>query len=536
MAKRRDRNPGGYARTFIYSESERLKEERAAGRTWRQIAEQMPFTGHDVMDGYVSAYYDEQATGSHYWDEHPVDLTLFYDLKEAIIKLEQEEAEEERKQKKQEQEESKDKNINEDKSQSEQQPSNETLGENAAVNNDTSDGSTDNSSSSSSTNAVSNTSPAMNSEADPSAVKTEIVKDEEEMGNGKGLDPNGFRNKGTVYPFIRINDHYFTADEIVEFYIESGYYKNFHDYKNIKIPRTGFVPTIHLIVKTASSDLLKQNQIKSGDKIAVFISNGGGMVKSYRADYVINSAITTDKPSEMVNQPVTYIIDGELFIPNLHSELEKTVIPGSSRDVLMQIAEMLGLGFYFCDADNTDDYQGWASSTSLEDFALEVSSRAWKNFESFFDCWIDPRYGLSFININKMLVEDGLDEPMDVTPYVKTVLNTIGIDGQRITKSEKELKEKAQPQGKILTNITKEDEAVTPFYVKNWKIMNRAGEIANEIGVNSQQSYCVDNPGVETQNTQIDMNYSIPINMKKLQNGFFVLIGPGVNLTYEQAD
>jgi hypothetical protein len=87
-----------------------------------------------------------------------------------------------------------------------------------------------------------------------------------------------------------------------------------------------------------------------------------------------------------------------------------------------------------------------------------------------------------------------------------------------------------------LTNITKEDEAVTPFYVKKWRIVNRAGEIANEIGVNSQQSYCVDNPGVETQNTQIDMNYSIPINMKKLQNGFFVLIGPGVNLTYEQAD
>ena len=149
--------------------------------------------------------------------------------------------------------------------------------------------------------AVSSTNPAMNSESDPSAVKTDLVKDEEEMGNGKGLDPNGFRNKGTVYPFIRINDHYFTADEIVEFYIESGYYKNFHDYKNIKIPRTGFVPTIHMILKTASSDMLKQNQIKSGDKIAVFISNGGGMVKSYRADYVINSVVTTDKPSEMVN-------------------------------------------------------------------------------------------------------------------------------------------------------------------------------------------------------------------------------------------
>lgn len=142
-------------------------------------------------------------------------------------------------------------------------------------------------------NAVSTTNPAVNSEAYPSAVKNSVVEDEESLGNGKGLDPNAFRNKGTVFPFIRINDHYFTEDEIVEFYIESGYYKNYHDYKNIKIPRTGFVPTIHIILKTASTDLLKQNQIKSGDKIAVFISNGGGMVKSYRADYVINSCVTT---------------------------------------------------------------------------------------------------------------------------------------------------------------------------------------------------------------------------------------------------
>ena len=46
----------------------------------------------------------------------------------------------------------------------------------------------------------------------------------------------------------------------------------------------------------------------------------------------------------------------------------------------------------------------------------------------------------------------------------------------------------------------------------------------------------IDNPGVDTQNSDVDMNYSIPINNTKLQNGFFVLIGPGVNLTYTQAD
>ncbi len=355
-------------------------------------------------------------------------------------------------------------------------------------------------------------------------------------GSKKGIAGNMVKNKGRVYPVIRINDHFFTPEEIDEFYIETGYFKNYHEYKTIKIPRTGFVPTVKLVVTTSASDLLKNNQIKSGDKMAVFMSPGGGMVKSYRGDFLITSAIHSEKPTELTNLPVTYIIKGELFIPSLHSESEKTVIQGTSRDVMMEISKKLGLGFYFCDPDNTDDFQGWPCTTSLMDYALEVSSRAWKNFDSFFDCWIDPRYGLSFININKMLIADGLDEPIDLTPYVSTIVNSIGQDGDKIDESEETKRSKAKPQGKILTNIPKEDESTSPFYIKDWKVINKAGEIANEIGINSTQNMNIDNPGVQTQNTGFDMNYSIPINMTKLQNGFFVLMGPGVNLTYTQAD
>jgi hypothetical protein len=88
----------------------------------------------------------------------------------------------------------------------------------------------------------------------------------------------------------------------------------------------------------------------------------------------------------------------------------------------------------------------------------------------------------------------------------------------------------------MLTNIPTDEESTTPFYVVNWNIVNRAAEISNEIGINNQQSLNVDNAGVDTENTNVDMQYSIPVNMKKIQNGFFVLIGPGVNLTYTQAD
>ena len=373
--------------------------------------------------------------------------------------------------------------------------------------------------------------------ADTEITQESIVRDSETLGEGKGLDFNTVKNKGVVYPLIRINDHFLTEEEIREFYIETGYYKNFYDYKNLKIPLTGFVPTLHLIITTASSDFLKGNIIKSGDKCDVFFSNGGSMVKSYRGDFIIKNVVTSDKPSEVTDKPVTYIIDGELFIPNLRDESQKFNFNGSSRDAMMDCAKRLGLGFFFCDPDDTADYQGWTCSKNLLEYALDVSSHSWKEFNSFFDSWIDPRYGLSFININKMLIIDGFDEPIDITPFVNMINNSVGIDGNKIQKSEEEKRKNSQPQAKILTNITKENESVTPFYIKNWNLVNRAAEIAHEIGINEQATTNIDNPGVDTENTDIDMSYSIPVNNTKMKSkDFYILMGSGVNVTYTQAD
>ena len=48
----------------------------------------------------------------------------------------------------------------------------------------------------------------------------------EEPGLGKGVDPNNTLNKGTLYPVIKINDSFISYHEIVEFNIETGWYKN----------------------------------------------------------------------------------------------------------------------------------------------------------------------------------------------------------------------------------------------------------------------------------------------------------------------
>lgn len=314
---------------------------------------------------------------------------------------------------------------------------------------------------------------------------SDVVEDGNTIGTGKGLDFNTVKNKGVVFPIIRINDHICAEEEIREFYIETGYFKNYHEYQTLKKAKTGFIPTMHLILQTTSPDLLKSNQIKSGDKCGLYFSNGGGMVKSYRADYVINSVVTTEKPSERTDIPVVYIIEGELFVPNLRNEGIRFNFNGSSRDALFDAAQKMGLGFYFCDPDDTDDYQGWICQTDLYDYCCDVAAHAWKEFDAFYDCWIDPRYGLSFINMNKMLIADGLDEPLDFTPYVNTVQSSVGIDGNKVSKDEQKKREESVPQVKMLTNIVADDDSVTPFYIRKWNIVNRASDISHEIGINT---------------------------------------------------
>lgn len=351
-----------------------------------------------------------------------------------------------------------------------------------------------------------------------------------------GLDVNMHMNKGVAYPIIRINDHYCVQDEILEFYIESGYFKDYREYMSIGKPSTGFVPTMHLILKTSAPDLLKANQIKSGDKCAVFFRSGGAMVKSYRGDYIITSVVTSDKHSELTDVKVTYIIRGELYVPNLRNESDKFNFNGSSRDAIVDASERLGLSFFFCDPDNTNDYQGWQCTTNLKDYIQDIATHAWKQFDAFYDCWIDTRYGLSFLNINKLLIEDGFDEQVDLTPFVSTITAGMGVDGKKGYKTEQKANKEAQPMAKMFTNIPQDSESATPFYIKKWNIKNRAAEICHNIGVNASQTLNIDNAGVSTDMNNVDMQYSIPINNTKLQNGFFVLIGPGVNMTYTQAD
>ena len=348
-----------------------------------------------------------------------------------------------------------------------------------------------------------------------------------------GNQPDITLEVGATYPIIRINDYYFSQKEI----------------DRMEISCTGFIPTISLEITTANNDLLKTNVPKEGDIIAVFCSPGHGMIKSLRCDFLITYVDSSEVSQNMLNVPYTFSIMGELFIPNLHNANMSLSFAGTSRDAMIDAAQKLGLGFFFCDSENTDDNQLWycmaessdeegkAQGSNLMDYIKDTVAHSWKNFESFFDAWIDPRYGLTFLNVNKMLGEDGPDETFDITLFNDVFKHNRGVDNQHGSATDGEQKSAPRPQLKLITNIPNDDEAGTALYAIDFKEVNQAAEITKQVGISVTTNFVINNQGVEPDNNAVEMTYSIPYNATKYPNGgFYILVGPGTNGTYVQAD
>lgn len=358
-----------------------------------------------------------------------------------------------------------------------------------------------------------------------------------ESDNPRGYRHSDFKKAaGQSFPIIRINDYYVAASEIMAFEIES----------------IGFIPIARLTIKSANNHLLKNDTIKEGDKMAVFCAPGHGMIKSLRCDFLITQVHHTDIAQNNINQPYTFDITGELYIPNLYNSNMSFAFSGTSRDAIIDAASKAGLGFFFCDDENTDDAQMWyctteggeaaqqmqnAPQSNLMNYIQFVTQHAWKNFDSFYDSWIDPRYGLSFINVNKMLGEKGMDETFDVTIFNSMFNAAKGVDGANIDNTNEEKRKNPTPQIKLINNIPTDNEAGTAYYAESFKEINQAASISREIGVTTTIDYTVDNQVTDPSTNQVSVKFSIPYNKDKYPNGgFYIMIGPGQNESYNQAN
>lgn len=252
---------------------------------------------------------------------------------------------------------------------------------------------------------------------------------------------------GSVYPIIRINDMEFGVKNIAKMIISSD----------------SFIPTISLTLKFNSSDFIATNMPKDGDIISSFVRTNTDALNFLRNDFIITScnvSITKGKNNSTIH------LNGKLFIPGIDSDYNMFGLIGSSRSVCKEVAKKFNIGFAYNDEEDTNDFQNWICSGRVDNFIEDVTSHAWKDNTSFFNTWIDLYYNLCFVNVNKFLVSNGVEE-VDIT-----FASNISIY-QGIAKEDGEAAENAKGIVKMLSNNN--SFRGTPFYVTNWSITNNSG-------------------------------------------------------------
>jgi hypothetical protein len=237
-----------------------------------------------------------------------------------------------------------------------------------------------------------------------------------------------------------------------------------------------FLPTITLQVTVISDLFMDKEMPKDGDLISIAIRNKSDSLNIIRNDYVI-TGVTPGRRASSGTRPVSITFFGELFVPGLKSYIGSKAYKGTSMQTLKTVAQELQLGFNTND-DDTDDLQVWFAPDSPEDFITHVSTRSWRNENSFYDTWIDIYYNLNFVNIQKQLLsaEDDVDDGVSVD----------NIDAQWNWGSDTK-QENTAAIPKVFSNYV--GYRTTSFYITEWKPVNKSSAITFSYGTSMYASF-----------------------------------------------
>jgi hypothetical protein len=256
------------------------------------------------------------------------------------------------------------------------------------------------------------------------------------------------------FPLIKINDYIFNRDEIVSFEIDC----------------TEFLPSITLSTISLDQVFLSKEMPKDGDIISIAIRNRSDVLKVIRNDYVITGVHVQRNLTEQ-KTPVQMTFYGELFIPGLKSQKTVFSYNGTTLEAAMNFARIFGLGFA-TNEDNTDDKQIWLNANMAGDlFINSLTDRAWKDNQSFYQCWIDLYYNLNFINVNKQLLS--AESESDLSPLISNLDKNWNFGATTD-------QEKTAVTIKVFSNYI--NFRTSSFYISSWRPFNRSSSITFEIG------------------------------------------------------
>jgi len=273
-----------------------------------------------------------------------------------------------------------------------------------------------------------------------------------------GKDSQGAQKPEDVisieFPLIKINEYIFSRDEI----------------RSVTIDCTEFLPKITLNIGLISQLFLAKEMPKDGDIISLAIRGRTDALKIIRNDYVIIGVHTLPNLTEQKG-PVGMTFYGELFVPGLKSQINDFSFKGTTLEALKDFAKRYGLGFA-TNEDDTDDKQIWLKANIAGDIYInQLTERAWRNDQSFYQCWIDLYYNLNFININKQMLSS--ESEVDIAALASN------IDSNTNYKPDT-APEKTIVTVKVFSNLP--TFRTSSFFINSWRPINRASAITFQIG------------------------------------------------------
>ena len=207
------------------------------------------------------------------------------------------------------------------------------------------------------------------------------IEDVEYGSGGKKLDKPYRYSKymGEYHPTVDINGFMFHRDAVI----------------NMELSVTGFLPTIILSVREQGGIFGSQHFPTDGDVIKLYIKSKNADFKPVRQNYrILNTDSTSTDKTGLKN---IYTFTGVLDLPELSVDKIKSFPDKFSIDVLMEIAEELGLGFATNEPE-TDDKMTWiCPNVSYIDFIQnDILSGSYKNDESFFESSLKKSSSISW--------------------------------------------------------------------------------------------------------------------------------------------
>ena len=193
-------------------------------------------------------------------------------------------------------------------------------------------------------------------------------------------DRTGYQSQlGKKSPLIKIGNARIASTDIIS---TSIYYDE-------------LIPKIHVSIFDSVGTFTSVTFPKKNPLLTVYIA------KSHlKLNELCQTFLITDIQSIPMGPSITrYDFYGELYIPKLNGNFIKSYPNMTSQEALQKIARELEIG-YASNEETFDDKMTWINpNLNYKAFIKMISDHAFKNKDTFFECFIDRYYTLCLVNV-----------------------------------------------------------------------------------------------------------------------------------------